>query len=105
MAVLHCITTNSVIKMDFNNIKKILNGYSKVGIRVTCSSRISDLNMIKCNDKELFKSLPPKLQQYFKPIIYQHKNLIQEKYFEHFYELFNEFNKKDRKITFGPLLV
>jgi|GEM_PF-1792129 len=85
MVALHYVTTNSVIKMDFNNVKKILNGYSKVGIRVACSSGISDLNMIKYNNKELFKALPPELQQYFKPIIYQHKNLIQEKYFEHFY--------------------
>ncbi len=92
-------------QMDFNNVKKILNGYSKVGIRVAYSSGVRDLNMITYNDKELFKTLPPKLQQYFKPIIYQDKKLVQEKYFEHFYELFNEFNNKDRKIIFGPLWV
>ncbi len=92
-------------EMDFNNVKKILNGYKKAGVRVTYSSGVRDLNMLTYDDKALYKNLPSNLQEYFKPIIFKDKGLIHKKYFEHFHELFDSFNDDDRKIIFGPLWV
>lgn len=92
-------------EMDVNNVRKILNGYKKVGIRVAYSSGVRDLNMLTYDDKELYKKLPLNLKKYFKPFIFKDKELIQKQYFEHFHELFNLFNNENRKIIYGPLWV
>ncbi len=92
-------------EMDTNNVRKILNGYEKVGIRVAYSSGVRDLNMLTYDDEELYRSLPPNQKKYFKPFIFKNKELIHKQYFEHFHELFNLFNNENRKIIFGPLWV
>jgi len=96
---LHCIGNN----MNLTYVSKLFQGFQKVGIRIAYSSGMNDLNRITYDDKALYDTLPLELQKKVKPIIFHDIETFREEYFEHFNNLYQQYNNENTKIIFGPL--
>lgn len=100
---LHHNQSGNDLEIDY--VKRILDGYEKIGIRVAYSSGVRDANIFTYDDVEFYKSLPSDLQKIIKPIIFNDKGAFYRQYFDHFNDLYKNYNSEDRKIIFGPLWV
>lgn len=96
---LHCINNH----MNLPSAKKLIQGFEKVGIRFAYSTGVNDLNRITYDDKFFYEILPVNLREKVQPIIFDNKEEFREEYFQHFDDLYHQYNNANSKIIFGPL--
>lgn len=77
-------------------------GYQKSGIRFAYSLGARNTNMLACDDRAFFKTLPSDLQEFCRPMVEVDKEAIVENYFELFEFLYSRHNNQDTRILFGP---
>ena len=82
--------------------KKKIEGYKNVGIRLSYSPAVKNVNAIALEDKEFYKTLPTDLQEFAKPRIFIDQDKVIDDYMELFSNLYDTYNSKDLKIIFGP---
>lgn len=84
------------------NAEKIIKGYQEVGIRLAYSPGGRNMNRLALDDTEFFKTLPPDLQEFARPMVYYDKEAFVDAYFDLFEVLYNRYNNNDTRIIFGP---
>lgn len=82
--------------------EKTISGYKKSGIRLAYSPDIRNINILAYDDVEFLRELPPELQNFANPMVFNDKNAAIDTYFETFEELYKKYNTSDMKVIFGP---
>jgi 5-methylthioadenosine/S-adenosylhomocysteine deaminase len=82
--------------------KKAIKGYLNVGIRFAYSPGMRNENRLAYDDEKFFKTLPPHLQEFCRPMVYYDKEAVVEEYFRVFEELYSDHNDENNRIIFGP---
>ncbi|KPJ84949.1 MAG: hypothetical protein AMS17_15215 [Spirochaetes bacterium DG_61] len=82
--------------------EKAIKGYKKVGIRFAYSPGMRNENTLAYDDVKFFKTLPPDLQEFCKPMVYYDKEAVVEEYFNIFESLYSRYNDDNSRIIFGP---
>lgn len=81
---------------------KAVKGYLNVGIRFAYSPGIRNDNTLAYDDEVFFKTLPPDLQDFCRPMVYYDKEAAVEEYFSIFEDLYSKYNDDNNRIIFGP---
>ena len=87
---------------QLENAEKIIKGYQEVGIRLAYSPGGRNINRLALDDTEFFKTLPPDLQEFARPMVYHDKEAFVDAYFDLFEVLYSRYNNNDTRIIFGP---
>jgi len=82
--------------------ERTISGYQKAGIRFAYSPGIRNVNTLAYGDTEFFETLPPRLQDNFRFMVYYDKNAVVDEYFDLFDHLYSRYNDHDTRILFGP---
>ena len=82
--------------------EKAIAGYEKSGIRFAYSPGGRNDNILAYDDTEFFKTIPPHLQEFFRPMVYYDKEAFVHEYFNLFEHLYSRYNNENTRIIFGP---
>jgi cytosine/adenosine deaminase-related metal-dependent hydrolase len=72
--------------------------YLATGIRLAYSPSIRDLNKLALDDAAFWRTLPPDLQEWSKPLVEFDRKAAQDEYFALFDDLYRRFNDADTRI-------
>ena len=81
---------------------KAIRGYREVGIRFAYSPGVRNENILAYDDVNFFATLPPDLQEFFRPMVFYDKEAVVDEYFALFENLYSRYNDSDTRIIFGP---
>ena len=82
--------------------EKAIAGYQNSGIRFAYSPGMRNVNTLAYDDTEFFKTLPPDLQEFCRPMVFYDKGAVVDEYFNLFEQLYSRYNNEDTRIIFGP---
>jgi 5-methylthioadenosine/S-adenosylhomocysteine deaminase len=82
--------------------EKALSGYRQVGVRVAYSPGVRNENILALDDTAFLETLPPDLQEVFRPGVEVDKSAVAVEFLELFDDLYSLHNDSDTRIIFGP---
>jgi len=98
-----CTTTHHIGGQHdtVESVEKRIKCYQETGIRLALSVAVNNLAMLAYDGTEFMATLPPDLQEFYRPMAYFDKEAIVDDYFSLFEHLYNHYNDGDRRIIFG----
>jgi cytosine/adenosine deaminase-related metal-dependent hydrolase len=85
-------------KAGGDRARRSVKTYLSTGIRLAYSPSIRDLNKLALDDEAFWKTLPPELQDWSKPLIAFDRKTAQDEYFALFDDLHRTFDNAETKI-------
>jgi 5-methylthioadenosine/S-adenosylhomocysteine deaminase len=82
--------------------ERTIRGYQQIGIRLAYSLGMRNENALAYGDAAFLATLPPDLQQTFRPMVDRDKEAAVDEYFAAFEHLYGRHNGSDTRILFGP---